>query len=231
MHHKVSFRKHGQQRMVAQTPRTPRIVTLQRAFLLVSVAFIQSPIGAEKVSVWNERAGLPRPLRALWLDNTTGLTLDGGAFNVIEENTFAGEGIFDPMRPGEKRLVSYASDLALNVNAKQSSDRQRITRVVIDKGVMKHMSELREKKTYTFRNEDSTPRTVIVEHPARPGYELRSDAKPTESTAAWMRFRLSVAPKQTSDLIVEEAAPRNQLRPHQRYRRPDRSFPPPALHR
>jgi len=171
------------------------------------VPIVQSNIGAEKVSVWNERAGLPRPLRALWLNNTTGLTLDGGAFNVIEENTFAGEGIFDPIRPDEKRLVSYATDLALSVNAKQSSERQRITRVLIDKGVMRHMSEIREKKIYTFRNEDSTSRSVIVEHPARPGYELRGDAQPVETTAGWMRFRLLVDPKKTSDLIVEEARP------------------------
>jgi len=70
------------------------------------VPIVQAPVGAEKVSVWNERAGLPRPLRALWLDNTTGLTLDGGSFSVIEENAFAGEGTFDSIRPGEKRLVS-----------------------------------------------------------------------------------------------------------------------------
>ncbi len=168
---------------------------------------VQSPIGGEKVSVWNESAGLPRPLRALWLNNTTGLTLDGGTFSVLEENTFAGEGVFDPIRPGEKRLVSYATDLALNVNARQTSDQQRISRVAIDKGVLIQTSELRQKKTYTFRNEDSTPRTVIVEHPARAGWELRGDVKPDETTATWMRFRLHVEPKQTSDLIVEESRP------------------------
>ena len=174
------------------------------------VPIVQSSIGAEKVSVWNQRAGLPRPLRALWLDNTTGLTLDGGSFSVIEENTFAGEGIFDPIRPAEKRLVSYATDLALNVNSKGTSDQQRISRVVIDKGIMTQWSELLQKTTYTFRNEDSTPRTVIVEHPVRSGYELRGAARPDETTSAWMRFRLRVEPKQTSDLIVEEATPVRQ---------------------
>jgi hypothetical protein len=171
------------------------------------VPIVQAAIGAEKVSVWNERAGLPRPLRALWLNNTSGLTLDGGSFSVLEENTFAGEGIFDPIRPEEKRLVSYATDLALNVNAKQIAEQQRISRVVINKGVMTQMSELREKKTYTFRNEDSTPRAIIVEHPVRAGYELRGDIKPVETTPAWFRFRLRVEPKQTSDLIVEESRP------------------------
>ena len=171
------------------------------------VPIVQSPITAEKVSVWNESAGFRRPERALWLTNSSGLTLDGGSFSVLEEETFAGEGIFDPIRPGEKRLVSYATDLALNASSKLGSEHQRVSQVKVSHGVMVHTSELREKKTYTFRNEDSSPRTVIVEHPVRPGYVLRSVVQPAETTPGWMRFRLTVDPKQTASLVVEEARP------------------------
>jgi hypothetical protein len=171
------------------------------------VPIVQSTITAEKVSVWNERAGLPRPQRALWLTNSSGLTLDGGSFSVLEEDTFAGEGIFDPIRPEEKRLVSYATDLALNASSRNTNEAQRISRVLIQGGVMTHESEIREKKTYTFRNEDSNARTVIVEHPVRPGYQLRSENRPAETSAGWMRFRLAVEPKQTASLVVEEARP------------------------
>ncbi len=169
------------------------------------VPIVQASIAADKVSVWNERAGVPRPLRALWLNNSSGLTLDGGSFSVIEDETFAGEGIFDPVRPGEKRLVSFATDLALNVSSSNATERQRVSRVLVVKGVMTLHSEIREKKTYTFRNEDTTPRTVIVEHPVRNGYEPRGDLKPIETTAAWKRFQLPVGTKQTASLVVEEA--------------------------
>ena len=171
------------------------------------VPVVQSAIGAEKVSVWNEHAGLRRPQRALWITNSSGLTLDGGSFSVLEEETFAGEGIFDPIRPDEKRLASYATDLALNVSSTLGSEQERVTRVSVHRGVMTQESEVREKKTYTFRNEDSSPRTVVVEHPVRSGYELRSAARPVETTAAWMRFRLEVGAKQTAALVVEEARP------------------------
>jgi hypothetical protein len=171
------------------------------------VPIVQSAITAEKVSVFNEQAGLPRPQRALWLTNSSGLTLDGGSFSVLEEETFAGEGVFDPIRPGEKRLVSYAIDLALNASTKYGTDAQRVTRVRVSRGLMTHESEIREKKTYTFRNEDSSPRLVIVEHPVRKGYELRGEAHPSETTATQMRFRLQVDPKQTAALVVEEARP------------------------
>jgi len=171
------------------------------------VPIVQSNIGGEKVSVWNESAGLPRPQRALWLTNSSGLTLDGGSFSVLEDETFAGEGIFDPIRPAEKRLISYATDLALNVRSKQGSEAQRVSQVLVSHGMMTHMSEMRESKTYTFRNEDSSPRTVIVEHPVRTGYTLRSEAQPVETSAGWMRFRLQVAPKQTASLEIDEARP------------------------
>ncbi|HTT60372.1 MAG TPA: carboxypeptidase regulatory-like domain-containing protein [Bryobacteraceae bacterium] len=171
------------------------------------VPIVQSPIAAEKVSIWNEEAGLLKPQRALWLTNSSGLTLEGGSFSVLEEETFAGEGIFDPIRPNEKRLVSYATDLALNVSSKQGSEQERVTRVRINDGVMTQESEVREKKTYTFRNEDTSPRTVIVEHPVRSGYVLRNAVQPVETTAAWMRFRLEVGAKQTAELVVDEARP------------------------
>ena len=171
------------------------------------VPIVQSPITAEKVSIWNEQAGLPRPQRALWLVNSSGLTLDGGSFSVMDEETFAGEGIFEPIRPGEKRLVSYALDLALNAGSTNKAQPQRVARVRISRGVMTLENEVRESKTYTFRNEDSSPRAVIVEHPARQGYQLRGDARPVETTAGWMRFRVQVEPKQTASLVIEEARP------------------------
>lgn len=171
------------------------------------VPIIQARIRGEKVSLWNDQAGLPRPVRALWIVNSTNLTLDGGAFSVLEDETFAGEGIFDAIRAGERRLVSYATDLALNVSSNHSTERERISRVRISNGIMIQESEERDKKTYTFRNEDTKPRMAVVEHPARAGYALRGSAQPFETTAGWMRFRLPVEPKQTASLVVEEAKP------------------------
>jgi hypothetical protein len=171
------------------------------------VPIVQSAIGAEKVSVWNDRAGSPRPQRALWLTNSSGLTLDGGSFSVLEEETFAGEGLFEPMKPGEKRLVSYAMDLALNASSRNAVEQQRVNHVMVSHGMLRQDSEVREQKTYTFRNEDSAARTVIVEHPVRAGYQLRNREIPAETTADWMRFRVRVEPKQTATLVVEEARP------------------------
>jgi hypothetical protein len=171
------------------------------------VPIVQAHIGAEKVSLWNDSLGSPRPLRALWLTNSSPLTLDGGSFSVLEDEAFAGEGITDPIKPGEKRLVSYAVDLGVRVDKKIESDPQRVTRVLINHGAMVQISELRQDATYTVRNDDTTPRILIVEHPLRTGWFLSDDSpKPEEATSAAYRFRVSVDPKQTQSLTVHESS-------------------------
>jgi hypothetical protein len=96
-----------------------RVTLKKNQSALVPIA--QTDIVADKVSLWSNTSGSGRPLRALWLKNTSPLTFDGGSFSVLEGEVFAGEGITDPIKPGEKRLLSYATDLGLLVEAQQTS--------------------------------------------------------------------------------------------------------------
>src|SRR6185437_7867837 len=163
------------------------------------VPIVQVHIAAEKVSLWNNALGSQRPLRALWLTNSSALTLDGGSFTVLEDEAFAGEGLTDPIKPGEKRLVSYAADLGVRVDAKSESRPQRVTRVRIWRGVMSMTREMQQSTTYTVRDDDTTPRTVLIEHPLRVGWKLAEGTpKPEETTSNVYRFRVSVKPKETS---------------------------------
>jgi hypothetical protein len=168
------------------------------------VPIINAQVEAERVSVWNPSTG-QRPRSAVWLTNATPYTLDGGAFSVLEEATFTGEGLMDPVKPGEKRLLSYASDLSLLVDTKQdATDPERVTSLRIARGVMIMQREFREKRTYTVRNEDSKARTVVIEHPNRAGWKLTSATKPDETAPNAYRFRVPVAPKATASLTIEE---------------------------
>lgn len=172
------------------------------------VPILQAKIKAEKVSLWNSSSGSQRPLHALWIINSSGLTLDGGSFSVIEDNAFAGEGLTDPIKPGEKRLISYAADLGVRVNSRQESDPQRVTQVRIIRGMMIQTSEFREKTIYTVRDDDTTPRTVLIEHPVRAGWKLGKDTpKPAEETSSVYRFSVNLKPKTDASLTVLESRP------------------------
>ncbi len=170
------------------------------------VPILQARIDAEKVSVWNPSQGAV--LRALWLDNTSDLTLDGGSFNVLEGDAFAGEGLMEAIKPGEKRLLSYAADLGVLVEAKQKGSTERVTRVAISHGVLMQSTQEREENTYVIRNRDASPRVVVIEHPARQGWKLTDDDdKPAESSASFHRFRISLDPMKTATLAVNEYRP------------------------
>ncbi|MGH9791035.1 MAG: carboxypeptidase regulatory-like domain-containing protein, partial [Candidatus Acidiferrales bacterium] len=172
------------------------------------VPIVQTDIAAEKVSLWNEARDNARPLRALWLTNSSNLTLDGGSFSVLEDETFAGEGLTDALKPGEKRLLSYAVDLGMLVDTKRETFQERVTKVRILKGVMFHTSEERQVRTYTIRNEDTTARKLVIEHPVRVDYKLADDApKPEETSTGFYRFRAAVEPKATAKFTVTEIKP------------------------
>ena len=171
------------------------------------VPIAQTEIEAEKISLWSGMTGSGRPLRGLWLKNTSPLTLDGGSFSVLENEVFAGEGLTDPIKPGERRIVSYATDLGLLVDVQKNSQPQHVRRVKISKGVMTQISELHERTLYTVRNQDEAARTLVIEHPARTEWKLVSGAKePDERAPGTYRFRLDVPAKATASLPVEEAS-------------------------
>jgi hypothetical protein len=169
------------------------------------VPILQARVEAEKVSVWNPSESYV--LRALWVTNNGDLTLDRGSFNILEGDAFAGEGLMDPIKPGEKRLLSYAADLGLVVDAKEKDENQRVTKIVISHGAMIQTREDRQERTYTIRNRDTSPRTVVIEHPARAGWKLAAGTTPDETSASFHRFRLTVEPKKTSTLTVAESHP------------------------
>lgn len=169
------------------------------------VPILQARIEAEKVTIWNENSREVR--RALWLTNSSGLTLDAGTFNILDSSTFAGEGLIETVHPDERRLVSYAGDAAVRVTMEQSNYAKPYTHLRIANGIMIFTQEQRDNRKYTLHNSDTQPRQVVIEHPSRDGWKLAEGVKPEETTASFLRFRVSVAPGKTEDLKIEEYYP------------------------
>ncbi len=171
------------------------------------VPVVQHDVAVERVSLWSASRGVSQPLRAVWLTNDTGLTLDGGSLTLVEGGAFAGEGLVEAIKPGEKRFVSYAVDLGVRITALAQDSGQRVSRIRIASSVMTQSVEERTSMLYTVRNDDATARDVIIEHPVRAGWAITSVVKPAESSATAHRFRVSVAPKSTATLTVAEMRP------------------------
>ncbi len=168
------------------------------------VPILQTKIQSERVTLWNPQQ--PRPLRALWITNTSNLTLDRGSFTIVEDGNFGGEGLLDPIHPNERRLLSYAADQAIRVSTDHANNTRRVGSISISRGVLKQqISEVAEIE-YLVHNAAPGPRTVIVEQPVRAGWQLDStqDPKPTETTPAVYRFRVVTPPGETVRLHIGE---------------------------
>jgi hypothetical protein len=168
------------------------------------VPILQQDLPATHVTLWSDTH--PTPLRAIWLENTSKLTLDSGSFSIFESGEFAGEGLLDPIHPGEKRLLSYAVDQAVKVRRGDLSQTRTLHHIAMHEGVLVETTSTVTDTNYIVTNAADQTRAVVIEHTRQPNAELDSDVKPDETTATGYRFRLGVDPHQTKELKVRERA-------------------------
>jgi hypothetical protein len=171
------------------------------------VPILRADVAADRVSLWNGRTTGGRPLRSLWLTNSSSLTLDSGSFTVLDAGSFAGEGLVDALKPGEKRLLSYAVDLGVQVESRNGDEQRTVTRISIAHGMLVEHSEHVAQRVYTIRNSDTSNRRVVIEHPIRAGWKLTGAVTPAETAADAYRFLVNVPSTQTEKLTVVEQQP------------------------
>jgi len=164
--------------------------------------FLQDKIAARKLLIYSDTSSR-HPMNAAELTNSTGKTLDGGPITVFDSGAYAGEALTETLKAGDKRLISYGVDLGTRVTTAFDSDQARVSEVHVRRGVLTAKSSIRETRTYTINNVDEAAKTLIVEHPARPGYKLLN-REPGEKTPDAYRFEVKLAGGATGKFAVEE---------------------------
>jgi hypothetical protein len=170
------------------------------------VPILQENLPAEHVTLWSQRE--PMPLRAVWLENTSKLTLDAGSFSIFENSEFAGEGLLDPIHPGERRLLSYAADQAVRVRIGESNGKRNLSHVEVRKGIIIETHMDVASQTYVAVNSADEARSVLIEHPRRQnGWSLDDGIKADETAPSLYRFKVPVAAHSTAKFEVREHGP------------------------
>jgi hypothetical protein len=169
------------------------------------IPFIGSDIPVERISIYN-RSVLPRnPLAGARLTNATGLHLTPGPVTVYDDGTYAGDAQLTALPPGQTRLISFAVDQRLLVDAERERNDQRRTLAKIVKGVLYVQVVSLQGRTYAAENQGDVDKQLIIEHPrAGGGWSLYETAKPVETTDAQYRFQIAVPAKGTAELVVTE---------------------------
>jgi hypothetical protein len=168
------------------------------------VPILSANVEAERVALWRPNLPDNRPLRALWLRNSTGLTLDAGTFSVVDGGAFTGQGLVEPLKPAERRLISYGTDIGVIVSARNDAVSNRIARLTARDGIIVATQEERSHWSYTLRNANDTSRALVIEHPIRTGWAVDKNPAQVETTPGLTRFKIQIAPQHDSTFEVTE---------------------------
>ncbi|MGI8991544.1 MAG: hypothetical protein ACR2I2_18430 [Bryobacteraceae bacterium] len=164
--------------------------------------FLQQKIAARKLLIYSG-GGAQHPLNAAELTNSSGKTLDGGPITVFDAGAYAGEALVETVKTGDKRLISYAVDLGTRITTNLESKADLVREIYVRRGVMTARLAGVETRTYTIRNVDAKPKTLIIEHAVRPQYTLLN-RKPIETTANAYRFEVKLGPGATENFPLTE---------------------------
>ena len=164
--------------------------------------FLQQAIDGRKLLIYSDHSS-QHPTNAAELTNSSGKTLDGGPITVYDAAAYAGEALMETLKAGDKRLISYAVDLGTRITEAFGSKGEVVREIHASRGMVTTKIAAEETRTYTVRNVDQKAKTLILEHPLRPGYMLLSQ-KPKEKTATNYRFELQLAAGATQEFVVNE---------------------------
>src|SRR5204863_1852216 len=182
--------------------RIPTPVTVRKSESAM-LPFLQQKIAARKLLVYSDQSS-QHPTNAAELTNGTGKTPDGGPITVFDGGAYGGEALVETLKTGDKRLISYAVDLGTRITTQFDSRADVVREIHLRRGILTARTAAVETKTYTIRNVDQKAKTLIIEHPARPGYQLL-ERKPSETTASAYRFEVKLAAGATEKFpVVEE---------------------------
>lgn len=178
---------------------SPISIARQRSAMLL---IINQPVDGTKLSIFNPAAHPKHPLHGLELVNNSKLNLMQGPITVFDSSVYGGDAKLPDMKPGEKRLISYALDLGVEVTTEQKSAPDELVGLRIAKGTLYHRHRYVDNRIYHIKNKDAKDRTVIVEQPYTDDWKLIEPAKPDERATNLSRFRITAPAGKVTDLPV-----------------------------
>jgi hypothetical protein len=165
--------------------------------------FLQQKVDTRKLLIYSDPSAA-HPMDAAEITNTTGQTLDGGPITVYDSGAYAGEALVETVKTGDKRLISYGVDLGTRITTLWDSKAEQIREIHARRGILTTRNSVEETRTYTIHNVDQKAKTLVIEHAARPEYNLL-DRKPLEKTSNAYRFEVKLAAGATEKFpVVEE---------------------------
>lgn len=158
----------------------------------------------KRVAVYNREIRDKNPMSAIWFENDTGLTLEGGPLTVLEHDAYVGEAMLETMKPNDKRLVPFSVELGCLIHIDHKSESRHVHHSRIVNGVVYFTRYQLATTIYKIQNKTQATIDLFLEHRFRQGWALIDTQKPVETTERFQRFRFDAPKDATMVFTVTE---------------------------
>jgi hypothetical protein len=160
---------------------------------------------SERVLFWRRELS-QHPHHAIYLDNSTALTLEKGPITVFEGSTCLGEGMLPKtLKAGMREMVTYALETAVEIEQRGDHQSLPIVRATLVNGLLTTFYREAIEHRYKVRNKAGKAYALYLDQDKAGGdFKLVSPPSANEELPAHYRFKLDVAAGADTELIVRQ---------------------------
>jgi outer membrane protein OmpA-like peptidoglycan-associated protein len=177
----------------------------------VQVSILDRKLRGEEIFLFRPEANLPgserHPMRAIRIENESGLTLVPGPVAIFIGGTFSGEGQLAELKPKESAAIPYALDTGTTIATHTSASERPVRILTVVDGVATVEDQQVHVTSYEIRTGARVPARIFLRHPRRPGTIAAGLPPRSELGSEAYLMPIPISPSRTSSLRIEERAP------------------------
>ncbi len=179
--------------------REPVTIERQRSAMLPMVS---APVEGRRVSIYALADGGKHPMRGVEFTNGSGFDLPAGPVAVYDGAAYGGDAQISFTSRGTDRLLSYATDLDVEVSVDSRSARETRGLRIVD-GMVEETARLRKETEYTLVSRDgSRGRTVILEQPKESGWDVVAPREGVKETDSGLRIETALKENESKKVVL-----------------------------
>jgi len=168
-----------------------------------SFPIIDTEMKAERVSLYRSGMG-KHPRAAIKMTNSTGATLPPGIVTLYDKKDgYIGDGSIPTLQAGGNELLAFAADNKVDV-LETEKPISSLTRISISDGILRSTVTSTIETEYRIKGAPDSDRTILVEHPERPGWTTKADADVSHLGSNFQLTKKVPAGRDVAITVVDE---------------------------
>ncbi len=180
-------------------------VTIKQGQAALVPILLERVSKSERVLFWRRELS-QHPHHAVYLDNSTALTLEKGPITVFEGSTCLGEGMLPKtLKAGMREMVTYALETAVEVEQRGDQQAMPIVRSTLVNGLFTTFYREAYEHRYKLRNKAGKAYVLYLDHDKAGGdFKLIEPKAAAEEMPAHYRFKIDLAVGADTEFVVRQ---------------------------